>query len=165
MIPMGGPPNHQCKIMLRNDGTAKTPVNGFQYISEPGGVYLPYDLPALVPDDDDEQSGCEPKPTTLTGDPIQRSDRPQDEAVEFAVLNKIANVEPNDWDQDQRKQEMWIIHSQKHEPIGIYCTPNGWDEAKQSFEQVKECGRATFLTSGTRPTPTSNRRANDTKPS
>jgi hypothetical protein len=32
LIPMGGPPNHQCKIMLRNDGIARTPVNGFQYI-------------------------------------------------------------------------------------------------------------------------------------
>jgi hypothetical protein len=84
----------------------------------------------------------------LTGDPIQQSDRP--EALEFAVLDKIANeianvVEPNDWDQDQRKQDMWIIYSLKHEPIGIYCTQNGWDEAKQSFEQVKECGLATFL--------------------
>jgi hypothetical protein len=106
---------------------------------------LPDDLPALVPDDDNEQSDCEPKPTKLTGDPIQRSDRP--EAVEFAVLNKIANsVEPNDWDRDQRKQEMWIINSPRHESIGIYCAPNEWDEAKQSGGQVKECGRATFLT-------------------
>ncbi len=40
---------------------------------------------------------------------------------------------------------MWIINSLKHEPIGIYCTPNEWDGAEQSFEQVKECGRATFL--------------------
>ncbi len=71
---------------------------------------MPDDLPALVPDDDYEQSGSEPKPTTLTGDLIQLSDRPQAEAVEFAVLNKIANVEPNNWDKDQRKQEKWIIN-------------------------------------------------------
>ncbi len=89
-------------------------MNGFQYISEPGEVYVPDHLPALVPDDCNEQSDGEPKPTELTGDPIQQSDSP--EAVEFAVLHKIANeiadaVEPNDWDQDQLKQEMWIIHS------------------------------------------------------
>ncbi len=109
---------------------------------------MPDNLPALVLDEDDEQSDGEPKPTTLTGDPIQQNDRP--EAVEFVVLDKIADemanvVEPNDWDQDQRKQEMWIIHSQKHEAMRIYCTQNGWDEAKQSFEQGNECGRATLL--------------------
>ena len=57
----------------------------------------------------------------------------------------IANVEPDVRDWDLRKQEMWIINSPKHEPVGIYCTPNEWDEEKQSFEQVKECGLATFL--------------------
>jgi hypothetical protein len=40
---------------------------------------------------------------------------------------------------------MWIINSPNHEPVGIYCTPTEWDEVKQSFEQVKECGWATFL--------------------
>ncbi len=54
----------------------------------------------------------------------------------------IAHVEPNDWDWDQRKQEMLIINSPNHEPVGIYCTPNEWDEVKQSFEQ---CGWATFM--------------------
>ncbi len=91
---------------------------------------MPDDLPALVPYDDNEQtqqSDGEPKPTKMTEDPIQQSDRP--EAVVFAVLNKIANVvvERNNWDQDQLKQEMWIFNSQKHKPIRIYCTPNEWD--------------------------------------
>jgi hypothetical protein len=54
---------------------------------------------------------------------------------------QITNVKPNDWDLDQLEQEMWIINSPKHE----YCTPTEWDEVKQSFEQVKECGWATFL--------------------
>ncbi len=27
----------------------------------------------------------------------------------------------------------------------LYCTLNEWDEAKRSFEQVNECGRAAFL--------------------
>jgi hypothetical protein len=29
--------------------------------------------------------------------------------------------------------------------FGIYCTPTGWDEVNESFEQVKECGWTTFL--------------------
>ncbi len=65
--------------------------------------------------------------------------------LRIMVCLQIANKEPNDWDWDQRKQE--IINSPKHEPVGIYCTLNNWDEVKQSFKQVKECGwaRATFL--------------------
>jgi hypothetical protein len=85
VIPMR-PQNHQCKIIWRDDGTVKTPVNGFQYISEPEEVYLPDDLPDLVPESDDEQSDDEPKPTSLTGDPVQGGDRP--EAYEFAVFSK-----------------------------------------------------------------------------
>ncbi len=62
----------------------KTPVNGFKYISDAGEVNIPDDLPTLVPYSDDEQSDNEPKPTSLTADPIQRGNRP--EAIEFVKL-------------------------------------------------------------------------------
>ncbi len=61
------------------------------------------------------------------------------------VCLQIADVEPNDGDQDQLEQEMWIINSLAHQPVGIYCTPTEWDEVKKSFEHVKECGWTTFL--------------------
>ncbi len=44
VVPMGGPPNLRCKIIWRDDGTVKTPVDGFQYIVESGQVYLPDDV-------------------------------------------------------------------------------------------------------------------------
>ncbi len=51
--------------------------------------YLPDDVPDLVSDSDDEQtqqSDDEPEPTSLTGDPVQRGNRP--EAYEFVVFRK-----------------------------------------------------------------------------
>jgi hypothetical protein len=34
-----------------------------------------------------------------------------------AWLRTMACLQTTDWDCDQRKQEMWIINCQKHEPI------------------------------------------------
>ena len=56
------------------------------------------------------------------------------------VCLQIANVIQDEEDCDKRGQEMWVINSPKHEPVGIYCTPSEWDEVKKSFEQVQECG-------------------------
>ncbi len=55
------------------------------------------------------------------------------------ICLQLANVVPNDWGCNAQKQEMWIINSLKHEPVGIYCTQTEWDELKKSFDHVKEC--------------------------
>ncbi len=84
-VPMGGPQNHRCKIILRN---VKTPVNGFQYIGilEKYTCTSVHDMPDPVSDSDDEQIDDKPKPRSLAGDPVQLCDHP--EACEFAVLRK-----------------------------------------------------------------------------
>ncbi len=60
-----------------------TQANGFQYIVEPGEVYMPDDLPTLENDSDDEQRQ---EPTSLTGEPMQRGRCSK--TIDFVVLRK-----------------------------------------------------------------------------
>ncbi len=57
----------------------KTPANGFPNVLEEGEGYMPYILPTLLSDDDDEQ-----RPTASVGDPIQYGNRR--EAIDVVLL-------------------------------------------------------------------------------
>ncbi len=52
---MGGPPNKKSRIVWRDDGSVKTPVDGFPYIPVPGEEPVQDDLPDLVPESEEEQ--------------------------------------------------------------------------------------------------------------
>ena len=67
-----GLPNLRCKNIWKGYGTAKTPPNGYEYKKEAGEVYMQYDLPDFVSDDDFEDV---PKLTALG--PPQQGDRPE----------------------------------------------------------------------------------------